>query len=253
MKRFSNSSRASCSESNCSKSAASASPAAGCGAASGEAGSWVAVMTSPGAMITSRSMVLRSSRTLPGHGSARSAATASAASVFSFLPYSAEMLATKWRASTGDVVAPLAQRRDDERDDVEAEEQVLAEASGADLLGQVLVGGGDDAHVHRHALRPAHRLDALLLEHAQHLGLGLEGHVADLVEEQACPPSASSNLPLRAASAPVKAPLVWPNSSLSIRSSGMAAQFTSTKGPAARRLRWWMLRATSSLPVPFSP
>ena len=67
------------------------------------------------------------------------------------------------------------------------------------------------------------------------------------------PESASSNLPLRAVSAPVKAPRVWPNSSLSISSSGIAAQFTSTKGPAARRLWAWIARATSSLPVPFSP
>ena len=67
------------------------------------------------------------------------------------------------------------------------------------------------------------------------------------------PPSASSNFPFLAVRAPVKAPRVCPNSSLSISSSGMAAQFTSTKGPEARRLWWWMLRATSSLPVPFSP
>ena len=67
------------------------------------------------------------------------------------------------------------------------------------------------------------------------------------------PPSASSNFPFLAESAPVKAPRVCPNSSLSISSSGMAAQFTSTKGPEARRLWKWMLRATSSLPVPFSP
>ena len=67
------------------------------------------------------------------------------------------------------------------------------------------------------------------------------------------PPSASSNLPFLAVSAPVKAPRVWPNSSLSMSSSGMAAQLTSTNGPSARRLWWWMFRATSSLPVPFSP
>ena len=67
------------------------------------------------------------------------------------------------------------------------------------------------------------------------------------------PPSASSNLPRRSATAPVKAPLMWPNSSLSISSSGIAAQFSSTNGACRRRLSAWMLRATSSLPVPFSP
>ncbi len=67
------------------------------------------------------------------------------------------------------------------------------------------------------------------------------------------PPSASSNLPRRSLTAPVNDPLTWPNSSLSISSSGIAAQFTSTNGPARRRLRAWTVRATSSLPVPFSP
>ena len=67
------------------------------------------------------------------------------------------------------------------------------------------------------------------------------------------PPWASSNLPTLRATAPVKAPFSWPNSSDSISSSGIAAQFTSTKGPSLRRLRAWICRATSSLPVPFSP
>ena len=38
-----------------------------------------------------------------------------------------------------------------------------------------------------------------------------------------------------------------------MRLSGIAAQFSSTNGPAARALRAWISRATSSLPVPFSP
>ena len=67
------------------------------------------------------------------------------------------------------------------------------------------------------------------------------------------PPSAASKRPRRSLTAPVKAPLTWPNSSLSISSSGIAAQLTSTNGPLRRRLSAWTLRATSSLPVPFSP
>ena len=49
------------------------------------------------------------------------------------------------------------------------------------------------------------------------------------------PPSASSNLPRRSAAAPVNAPFSWPNSSLSISSVGMAAQFTLTNGPRGER------------------
>ena len=44
---------------------------------------------------------------------------------------------------------------------------------------------------------------------------------------------AASNLPARSAWASVKEPFMWPNSSLSISSEGMAAQLTSTNGAAA--------------------
>ena len=66
-------------------------------------------------------------------------------------------------------------------------------------------------------------------------------------------PSASSNLPRRSSVAPVNEPRTWPNSSDSISSSGIAAQLTSTRGESARVERRWRNRATSSLPVPFSP
>ena len=67
------------------------------------------------------------------------------------------------------------------------------------------------------------------------------------------PPSASSNAPLRAFTAPVKAPFSWPNSSLSMSSLEMAAQLTGMKGLSARSERVCTARATSSLPVPDSP
>ena len=67
------------------------------------------------------------------------------------------------------------------------------------------------------------------------------------------PPSACSNLPARRASAPVKAPFSWPNSSLSISSRGIAAMLTATNGPPLRLPKSCSARATSSLPVPDSP
>ena len=87
----------------------------------------------------------------------------------------------------GDVVAPLAQGRHVEGDDVEAEVEVLAERPPADLVLELLVGGRDHPHVHGHRGGAAHRLDLLLLEGAQDLGLGLQGHVPHLVEEQGAP------------------------------------------------------------------
>ncbi|MNC38828.1 hypothetical protein D3C75_874550 [compost metagenome] len=67
------------------------------------------------------------------------------------------------------------------------------------------------------------------------------------------PPSAASTRPARPAVAPVKAPFSWPNSSDSIRVSGIAAQFTEINGALARFDRLCRARATSSLPVPDSP
>ena len=67
------------------------------------------------------------------------------------------------------------------------------------------------------------------------------------------PPLAAWKRPGRSASAPVKLPFLCPKSSLSIRSSGIAPQFTGTKGPSARGPCSWMRRATNSLPVPDSP
>ncbi len=45
-------------------------------------------------------------------------------------------------------------------------------------------GGGHDAHVHLHRVRAAQAHELALLHDAQQLGLGLQGDVADLVEEQ---------------------------------------------------------------------
>ena len=67
------------------------------------------------------------------------------------------------------------------------------------------------------------------------------------------PRSASSKQPCRRSDAPVNAPFSWPKISLSRRVSGIAAQLIPMKGKVARGLSWWMVCATSSLPVPDSP
>ena len=68
------------------------------------------------------------------------------------------------------------------------------------------------------------------------------------------PPSASSNLPICFSVAPVNEPFSCPNSSLSISSSGIAAQLTCDEGLVGARAELrWIARATSSLPTPLSP
>ena len=67
------------------------------------------------------------------------------------------------------------------------------------------------------------------------------------------PPWAASNRPVLLSTAPVNAPLTWPNSSLSSRFSCSAPQLTRTYGPSDRRLSLWTALAMTSLPVPVSP
>src|SRR2546426_2234024 len=86
-----------------------------------------------------------------------------------------------------DVLVTLAERWHTDRDDVEPVVEVLAEAPLSHHLGQVLVRGGDDAHVDLDGVRAAEALELTLLEHAKDLGLGHRREVGDLVEEERAP------------------------------------------------------------------
>ena len=83
-----------------------------------------------------------------------------------------------------DVLATISQRRDANANDVEAIEQILAEALIANHLFDVRVGGGHDAHVYLHGPRLADRLNLTVLEEPQQLGLNVRFELADLVQEQ---------------------------------------------------------------------
>ena len=80
-----------------------------------------------------------------------------------------------------DVLHAGAQGRQHDRDDVDPVEEVLAEDSLCDELGQVLVGGGDDPHVHARFVVPADLADDLLLDRAQELDLHRQRRLGDLV------------------------------------------------------------------------
>ncbi len=69
-------------------------------------------------------------------------------------------------------------------EDAEAVVEVFAEGLLADGLEQVAVGGGDDPDVDRDRRTAADALDLALLEDAEELGLGLQGQLADLVQEE---------------------------------------------------------------------
>ena len=83
-----------------------------------------------------------------------------------------------------DVALAIAQRRHVEGNDVEAIEEILPEVAALDLVLQIFVSGGDDAHVDLGAVVGAQRGKALLVKGAQHLGLGAQAHVGHLIQEQ---------------------------------------------------------------------
>ena len=82
------------------------------------------------------------------------------------------------------LLAALAQRRQPQADDVEAVEEVLAEAPVGDERLEIGVGGGDDADVDLDRLRLAEAVDLVGLEEAEELGLQLGADLGDLVEEE---------------------------------------------------------------------
>ena len=83
-----------------------------------------------------------------------------------------------------DVLAALAERRNDDLRATDPVVEVLPEASVLGHLGQVAVGGADEAHVGLALLVGTQSHHVAGLQDAQQLGLHGERHVADLVEEQ---------------------------------------------------------------------
>ncbi|BCR22636.1 hypothetical protein KAM429_31930 [Aquipseudomonas alcaligenes] len=82
------------------------------------------------------------------------------------------------------ITAALAQWRHLQRVDAEAVIEIGAEAPGAHFLGQVAVGGGEDAHIHPVLAVRAQALQLAALQHAQQLGLHRQRQFTDFVEQQ---------------------------------------------------------------------
>src|SRR5207248_2680853 len=78
----------------------------------------------------------------------------------------------------------FAQRRNLQAHDVEAVEEIFAEASALDGLFEPGVGRGDDAHVDDERRRLAKWTDFAGLEEPQQLRLQIGAELADFVEEE---------------------------------------------------------------------
>ena len=85
------------------------------------------------AISTARSTACASSRTFPGQACARSTVSAASSKPRERLAIPGRVVRQEMRGERGDVVAPIAQRRQVNDDGVQPVEQVLAEAAGGDL------------------------------------------------------------------------------------------------------------------------
>ena len=142
-----------------------------------------------------------------------------------------------------------------EGDDVEAVEEVFAEVAAGDLFFEVLVGGGDDADVDVDGVGGADGEEALLVESAEDLGLGLR-LMSPTSSRKRVPPSARSKVPRFSAgglgrsgagSVAVAEELGFDV----VLGDGGAVELD--EGRSRRRDSACMARAMSSLPVPDSP
>ena len=100
------------------------------------------------------------------------------------LPLGARVRPDEVRRERGNVMAPLAQRRNAELDDLQSVQQILPEAPLLDHLAEVAVGGGHDPCVNADAPIRADRRNLLRLHGPKQLGLNGRGQLANLIEEE---------------------------------------------------------------------
>ena len=126
-------------------------------------------------------------------------------------------------------LAPLAQRRHANLDDLEPVVEVFAELArrGSSASRSRLVAAMTRTSTAIGRLLPSSR-ELAILQHVEQLGLQERG-ISPISSSMIVPRLANSNLPTRDDCAPVKAPRSCPNSSLSSSSDGRAAQLTFTK------------------------
>ncbi len=83
-----------------------------------------------------------------------------------------------------EVLRALPQGRHADRDSVEPVIEILSEAPVLDEPGQILIGRGQDPHIHPERSGGPEGLDLALLENPEKLGLGRWGEVGDLIENE---------------------------------------------------------------------
>src|SRR6266851_3162126 len=79
---------------------------------------------------------------------------------------------------------PFAERRQRKRENIQPVVQILSEFAVADHLPQVSIARHDDTNIDPRGADAAYGLELAFLEYAKKLGLKLQRHVSNFVEEQ---------------------------------------------------------------------
>src|SRR6266849_230890 len=101
-----------------------------------------------------------------------------------FLSVGGAEFAQKISRERRNIFSAITQRRDVKGDHVETVEEILAKGAARNLLIEILIGCGDDAHVHAQSFVGPDTLEALLLEDAQYFRLRAQAHIADFIQEE---------------------------------------------------------------------
>jgi len=152
-----------------------------------------------------------------------------------------------------EVAGSVTERRDLQNGHGQAIEEVFAEVSGRDLLGQRPVGGGHNSHVDLQRLDRSEAHRPRLLESCAAALPAPAREARRARRGRACRRRRPRNSPSLGCFASVNAPFSCPKSSDSTSSAGIAPQLTAMNGRSRRGLARWIARASISLPVPDSP
>src|SRR6266702_2022591 len=99
----------------------------------------------------------------------------------------AAVLAAEISDKKRNVLAPLPQRRQVNRNDCQPVIKVFAECAGTHRLVDIQIGGGYDADIKFLYLRAPYRLDFPLLQRPEQLGLQLNRQISNLIKEKRSP------------------------------------------------------------------
>ena len=153
---------------------------------------------------------------------------------------------------TWNVVGSLAQGGQQEREDIESIIKVAAESAVGGHLCQIAVRRRDETHVDLDRLVAAETLEFLFLQHAQQLGLQLQGNVTHLVEKK-CPAVGQFKAPDLLRNGAGEGTFFVAKQLAFQKSRGNGGTIELDERSAAASTEPCSARAISSLPVPVSP